>query len=72
MTWLSELVATSLVIWLYLLLGQDACGRARPRIEDEAPPEPGSWPAVSLTEQDCLAWARPTMVGKPSCGVYNP
>jgi hypothetical protein len=28
MTWLSELAATSLVIWLYLLLGRDGCGRA--------------------------------------------
>jgi hypothetical protein len=55
MTWLSELAATSLVIWLYLLLGGGTAAGARPRIEDEARPEPGSWPAVSLTEHDCLA-----------------
>ena len=55
MTWLSQLAAASLVIWLYLLLEQDGRGFARPRIEDAAPPEPGSWPAVSLTEHNCLA-----------------
>jgi cellulose synthase/poly-beta-1,6-N-acetylglucosamine synthase-like glycosyltransferase len=46
MTVLSALAALSLVVWLYLLFGRDGFWRARPRIEDETPPEPGSWPAV--------------------------
>jgi hopene-associated glycosyltransferase HpnB len=36
----------ALVVWLVLLLGRDGFWRARPRIEDEAAPEPASWPAV--------------------------
>jgi hopene-associated glycosyltransferase HpnB len=43
---LSALAAISLVIWLYLLLGRDWFWLARPIIEGEAPPAPGSWPAV--------------------------
>jgi hopene-associated glycosyltransferase HpnB len=46
MTWLSALAAGSLVVWLYLLLGRDGFWRARPRIENDAPPSPPSWPAV--------------------------
>jgi hopene-associated glycosyltransferase HpnB len=46
MTVLSALAALSLVVWLCLLFGRDGFWRARPRIEDETPPEPGSWPAV--------------------------
>jgi hopene-associated glycosyltransferase HpnB len=46
MTWLSLLAATSLALWLYLLLARDGFWRARPRIEDAAPPAPASWPAV--------------------------
>jgi hopene-associated glycosyltransferase HpnB len=46
MTVLSALAALSLVAWLYLLLGRHGFWRARPRIEDETPAEPGSWPAV--------------------------
>jgi hypothetical protein len=49
------LAAMSPALWLYLLLGRRRFWPARPRIENEAPPEPGSWPAVSLTEHDCLA-----------------
>src|SRR5918995_3495188 len=46
MTWLLALAAMSLVVWAYLLLGRDGFWRVRPRIEDDTPPEPGSWPAV--------------------------
>jgi hopene-associated glycosyltransferase HpnB len=46
MTALTALATLSLAVWLYLLFGRDGFWRARPRIEDEAPPEPGSWPAV--------------------------
>jgi hopene-associated glycosyltransferase HpnB len=46
MDWLAALAAVALAAWLYLLLGRDGFWRARPRIEDEAPPTPGSWPAV--------------------------
>ena len=46
MDWLSALAAVALAAWLYLLLGRDGFWRARPRIEDEAPPTPASWPAV--------------------------
>jgi hopene-associated glycosyltransferase HpnB len=46
MTALSALAAMSLAIWLYLLLGRDGFWRARPRIEDETPPDPADWPAV--------------------------
>jgi hopene-associated glycosyltransferase HpnB len=46
MAWLSALAAGSLVVWLYLLLGRDGFWHARPRIEDEEPPDPGLWPAV--------------------------
>ena len=46
MTSFSALAAVSLAVWLYLLLGRQGFWRARPRVEDEAPPAPGSWPAV--------------------------
>jgi hopene-associated glycosyltransferase HpnB len=46
MSWLSILSAASLVLWLYLLLGRDGFWRAQPRFEDEAPPQPTSWPPV--------------------------
>jgi len=46
MDWLSALAGVAVAAWVYLLLGRDAFWRARPRIEDEAPPTPGSWPAV--------------------------
>jgi hopene-associated glycosyltransferase HpnB len=46
MTELSALAGLSLLVWLYLLFGRDGFWRARPRIEADNPPEPGSWPAV--------------------------
>ena len=46
MTALLALAAMSLAVWLYLLLGRDGFWRARPRIEDETPPDPAGWPAV--------------------------
>jgi hopene-associated glycosyltransferase HpnB len=46
MSWLWILSALSLALWLYLLLGRDGFWRAQPRFEDEAPPQPTSWPAV--------------------------
>jgi cellulose synthase/poly-beta-1,6-N-acetylglucosamine synthase-like glycosyltransferase len=42
----SALAAVALAVWLYLLLGRRGFWRARPRIEDEAPPSPAAWPAV--------------------------
>jgi glycosyltransferase involved in cell wall biosynthesis len=46
MSWLPILSALSLASWLYLLLGRDGFWRARPRIEDETPSPPPSWPPV--------------------------
>lgn len=46
MSWLPMLSAVSLALWLYLLLGHHGFWRARPRIEDETPPQPASWPPV--------------------------
>jgi hopene-associated glycosyltransferase HpnB len=46
MSWPPMLAAASLVLWFYLLLGRSAFWRALPRIEDEAPPEPRSWPPL--------------------------
>jgi hopene-associated glycosyltransferase HpnB len=46
MTALTALAVLSLMVWLYLVFGRDGFWQARPRIEDETPPEPGSWPAV--------------------------
>lgn len=46
MSWLPMLAAVSLALWLYLLLGHGGFWRARPRIEDETPPQPPSWPPV--------------------------
>lgn len=46
MSWLPILSAVSLALWLYLLLGRDGFWRARPRIEDETPSPPPSWPPV--------------------------
>ena len=46
MSWLPMLSAVSLALWLYLLLGHHGFWRARPRIENETPPQPASWPPV--------------------------
>ena len=46
MSWPPVLAAMALALWLYLLLGRSGFWRARPRIENEAPPTPPSWPAV--------------------------
>lgn len=46
MSWPTMLAAVSLALWLYLLLARSGFWRARPRIEDEAPPEPRSWPPL--------------------------
>jgi hopene-associated glycosyltransferase HpnB len=46
MDWRAALAALSLAVWLYLLLGRDGFWRARPKIEDDTPPEPEPWPAV--------------------------
>ena len=46
MTSFSALAAISLAVWLYLLLGRNGFWRARPLIEDWAPPAPSAWPTV--------------------------
>jgi hypothetical protein len=46
MSWPPVLAALSLALWLYLLLGRSGFWQARSRIENEAPPAPGSWPPV--------------------------
>ena len=46
MSWPPILAAVSLALWLYLLLGRSGFWRVRRRIEDEAPPEPRSWPPL--------------------------
>ena len=46
MSWLALLTAASLALWLYLLLGRHGFWRARPRIEEETPRPPTSWPPV--------------------------
>lgn len=47
MSWLPVLTALSLALWLHLLLGRNGFWRARPHIEDEAPPELQSWPPIA-------------------------
>ena len=46
MSWLPTLTAVSLALWLSLLLGHGGFWRARPRIDDERPQQPSSWPPV--------------------------
>jgi hopene-associated glycosyltransferase HpnB len=75
MSWPPILAAVSLALWLYLLLGRSGFWRARPRIEDEAPPEPRSWPPLiaivpARNEADHVATTLRSLLAQSYPGVF--
>ena len=76
MAWPSMLVAASLALWFYLLLGRSGFWRARPRIEDQAPPAPRSWPPLiaivpARNEADQVGTALRSLLAQDYPGAFE-
>ena len=76
MSWPPILAAVSLALWLYLLLGRSGFWRVWPRIEDEAPPEPRSWPPLiavvpARNEAAFVATTLPTLLAQDYPGRFE-
>src|SRR5690606_41259499 len=75
MSWLALLTAASLALWLYLLLGRHGFWRARPRIEEQTPRPPTSWPPVvavvpARNEADHVPATLPSLLGQDYPGEF--